>query len=514
MNYLLPILSFLILYLSMFSAPVFSGYEYASLICYVLSACLIIVWVVKFGRRSFDNLLKTQFSNSSFGLLSIVSAFVLFILVALISNDPEYDLRIDVSLNESNTLSDESVSIIGRLNQEKIQVEVFGFFENVKEKEKFQRLMDMYFSKNLSVKMQYYHPQRSPIKTKFYEVKDPNTVVFKNRKTIHRITEFTETNVSNALLLVSRNKKKAIYFSTGQGELSLEEKSVAGMSLLYSHLKKSVYEVKKINLIGSSSIPKDADILVIAGPEFDVHKNTVKALSHYLKHGGAIFILTEALRPVKNISQLVGYFGVSIREDLVILNQSDPRASMFGQNNALVDNFNQFHPVGSDFSSNKTAAVLFPNSRSLQAGESKIAGFKAEYVGQTTKSNVRVINVFKPSDLKKLKDNQFKFEPATILAATSRVNEGVRSRMVISGSAQIINNQNFVRSENRKLIDSIFHYLGGEDDLVKIAAVSNQRKVLNLNSAESQMALSVISFFFPLLFLILGILRWFRGDSL
>jgi hypothetical protein len=186
---------------------------------------------------------------------------------------------------------------------------------------------------------------------------------------------------------------------------------------------------------------------------------------------------------------------------------------MFGQNNALLTDFDAFNPVTKEFSTNGNMTMLLPNSRSLKSLKDNVLKLKVDSLGRTGKYNIVVSNVKERKDLKQLTEDRFKSEPSTVIAmASTNVlgNPKNMIKLVVSGSSQFINNSNISRTENRDLFLNALAYLSNDKDSIAIKSIVKDDSRLNLTSPESQVALAIICFIYPMIFLAGGISIWFR----
>ncbi len=81
-----------------------------------------------------------------------------------------------------------------------------------------------------------------------------------------RITRHEEEEITNALLKVTRDRKKVVYFTRGHGEREIDDFESRGVSQARDVLAKQLYEVQDVQLAQEEKVPEDATVLVVAGP--------------------------------------------------------------------------------------------------------------------------------------------------------------------------------------------------------------------------------------------------------
>jgi hypothetical protein len=153
-----------------------------------------------------------------------------------------------------------------------------------------------------------------------------------------------EEQLLNALIDLSHGKAKAVvYFTQGSGELDFNERARnrpdSGVGELQDELTKINYQPRALDLgPKTTSIPDDADILVIAGPREEMAPNVVKALRDFLKgehrkdkkKGRLIVLFDVAIRKGQmlhtGLEALVAEYGVKVGDNrLLSIRGRDPR---------------------------------------------------------------------------------------------------------------------------------------------------------------------------------------------
>lgn len=150
----------------------------------------------------------------------------------------------------------------------------------------------------------------------------------------------------NALLdaliyLTSGQTRATVYFTQGSGEPDLEDRDKgqfdAGMGILNDELAKNNYQTKSLRLtVQTTSIPDDADIVVVARPQVQLPANAVKALSDYMngtgrkdgKKGKMIALFDVTIRQGEmvqtGLEPLMAQFGVKVNADRVLVFSKNP----------------------------------------------------------------------------------------------------------------------------------------------------------------------------------------------
>src|SRR5262249_38089719 len=159
-------------------------------------------------------------------------------------------------------------------------------------------------SRNISV--EYVDADRQPTRVKQDEVLNYGTVVitYKDRK--ERVMSEREQDITNALVKVTTGRQVKAYFVEGHGEKSGTGVERTGYSTALDMLKRDNFTVDKVVLVQTPEIPKDASVVIVAGPTADYLPVEIDSLRKYLRAGGkALFLLDPVvggtMHPLPNL---------------------------------------------------------------------------------------------------------------------------------------------------------------------------------------------------------------------
>jgi hypothetical protein len=108
-----------------------------------------------------------------------------------------------------------------------------------------------------------------------------------------------EQVVTNALIEVTEQTKPKLYFVTGHQECDLEGQDTSDpnqIGFLAKILRQKNYDVEALDLLQKHSVPSDATVLVIAGPQGKYADEELAAVDAYLKNGGNVLALMAPVR--------------------------------------------------------------------------------------------------------------------------------------------------------------------------------------------------------------------------
>lgn len=532
MRSLVTILPFIAVFLIAFAMALQSVYSsdlWLSWICWVLSAIVAVLWIffnVDNIKRSFSR--KGAKYGASSGFAVILGVLVIFGVVFL-SNKPRFDVMIDLTRDEVNTLSDQSLKVISSLNNKKVVPTILAFFDSEASKKKFGDLLKIYSASGFKCDLTYIDPHADPTKAISENISLGNTVLLKNGKQQARITAFTEEKFTNALIKVMKTKTKKVYFIRGHGEGGISGRETSGFEIVAEELRVNNYQVEELILLEKGKVINNDDLLIVAGPRYDFKREELVILEEAISKGVSLLLLVDALTPVDNLNGLIKKYGIEFSDDLLLLNPNDRRASMLGQNNAIISVFDDFHSISRDFAKLNKVALLVPNTRSLRTNEGNKYSLKVNIIAKTSGAIVGVADVKTKSDLKNIGGKKIKNDNFPVIAVSQGMISGkqinalnqdelkhrngidpVELRVAAVGSSYLANNVGAQRKENLDMFINIVNYLLQDDDFISIRPRDLTKSTIDLTSLSSQIILIVISYIYPFIFLGAGLIIWLR----
>ena len=85
-----------------------------------------------------------------------------------------------------------------------------------------------------------------------------------------KLFRLEEAALTNAILKVTRDVKKVVYFVTGHGEPELTDSGRTGYSMAKQALEEQNYVVHDLVLARQQKVPDDAAVVIVAGPRQDL----------------------------------------------------------------------------------------------------------------------------------------------------------------------------------------------------------------------------------------------------
>lgn len=163
-----------------------------------------------------------------------------------------------------------------------------------------------------------------------------------------------EQAITSAILEVTSDRRPRVYFTTGHGEKRLDDMSaVRGLSLLAAELRGRNFDVETLDLPRVREVPRDAELVVLAGPQGPLMPRDVEKLRNYLRERSGRVIAMVDPGVNHRMDDLFQDWGVLLDDKLVLERGSD---YLEGTGSHLVRQFAE-HPVTQVLIDNQTPVV-------------------------------------------------------------------------------------------------------------------------------------------------------------
>lgn len=461
-------------------------------------------WQDRGFYREFLSMKTTKQGMSMGAMLGLV----LILLIAVNFLGVRRYKTFDFSAAQVNSLSDQSKKILAGLNSE---LKVLYFYQKGAEgvednRRAFIELLKKYQDQSSFVKLEFVEVNERPDLTEKYGVNKGSGVVFvdyKDRKS--QIGKIDEQELTSALVKVTREKEKSIYFISGHGERDLEDiKSPTGAGALKALLQGSRYTVKSWIIAQNGEIPSDADVVMILGPAQAFLESEIDVLSKYLRRGGGLVLALEPGAKT-NLQKFLSEMGVATKDnylvnfmDTQIGRAVDPRAtvgSVFSGTDEITKPFgkNQFVvfrlPMAIDKIEALPAGLVYEPL--VKTSEKTMAYNKPQFDGPGLPGSFTVAAVVRGR------------WPGSDLKAPSFA-------VVVTGDADFLSNQLLYQNLNRDLALNSVAGLAKEENLISITP--KEVGVTQMHMSETAFYLFVFGFILvvPVAFLVLSGTLWFR----
>jgi ABC-type uncharacterized transport system involved in gliding motility auxiliary subunit len=397
---------------------------------------------------------------------SVAIALVALVCINVIAS--RYDKKFDLTKERLNSLSDQSIRVAKAISADTQIVVLTGKEANASGEDVVRGshdLVDMYHNVNNKIQFVNYDALTRPDMAQKYDYTYGPfaTYVVQGERKL-KIDRPNEESITRALLKLSHDKKKTIYFVRGHGEIMLDTKEPRGLSTIQEDLSVT-YDLKSLALFeNKDKVPADADVVAIVGPTAQFLDSEIQGLREYVRGGGNLFL---ALDPgsKQNLAQLTKSFGVEFKNDFVL----DLRSQALKAAPTLVlgTDFSRDHEVTRAFRAVGNQMALFELASSLVKAPDAAANLKVEPLIKTDATT---------ANFNELKDKiEFKPNGPHILAMTvtgkveeSGPNNGKEFNVVVFGDSDFLANRLVHNNLNRDLVENSFSWLASDKELISI----------------------------------------------
>jgi len=448
---------------------------------------------------------KTKNSRLNFifaSNLAVVVLLIVAIVAAVNYLGVMVHKRFDLTAGGVHSLSAQSVQVARNLKKD-LLIKAF-FSSDQANLERFNSLLEIYRYHSGKIKATVIDPYLKPELVKQYDVKINGTLVFEYGGKSTRSEEVSEEAITNAIINVSRQGEKTIYFTQGHGEPDIDSQEETGYSTAKTGLEKLSFKVKKLVLFQETTVPIDAAAVIVAGPQKPLLAKELFLLENYLEKGhGRLLLLLDPFTGAE-LDPLLKKFGLALEDDVAV--EIDPVSRLMGGN--------YFMPVVAKYgehaiTKNFGYATMFPLARGLARLAPPPAGVSVSILASTSPNSwgeARYETEVKTGEM--TKNPEDKNGPID-LAAASQAGQGDGSaRLVVCGDSDFAQNKYYVFQANGNFFNNAVSWLAEEKDLVAIAPRVTAPRTVSLTQSAGRLVLFYTMIILPLLVFAAGIGIW------
>lgn len=469
----------------------------------------------RIGRR------QMKYGTNTFVLVLVIVGILGAVNYLVVRHTKRWDL----TKNKRYSLSDQTKKVVHGLKDE-VKITYFarsaGMDPGQDRLKEFQALSP-------KLKTEFVDPVKNPGKAQAYDVRGPWPILVVERADKQeKVNNDSEQDITNALIKVTRDKKKTVCFQEGEGERDIDDSSDRGLSAAKGALNRSQYETQKVLLLRERKVPDTCTVFVVAGPEKDLLPPAVDAIRDYVKGGGKVMVMVEPEMKdsYPNVVALLKEWNIEVGNNVVV--DVSGMGQLFGTGplTPLAAQY-PYHEITKDF----RLATAFHTARSVSAGTGTVDGVTAQSLLETSSAS------WAESDLKlkepiEMNEGADKNGPVSLGAsATVRLKpseappspsplpspaEGEEKppepegRVAAFGDADFASNALLSFQGNQDFFLNSVAWLAQDVDLISIRPKEpdDQRMFLTRNQQQNVAYLALVGL--PGLFVVLGVVTWWR----
>jgi len=454
------------------------------------------------------------FPGTVLGFLAFVG---ILIFVALIGQ--RHPLRLDLTESKRYSISEQSQQIVKSLKDD-IKIKAF-YQESDPNREQTHDLLKTYAYHSDKLKYQFIDPDLEPSLAKHYEIRSYGTLVLEGFGKTQSITSADEESITNAILKLTQDKQRMVYFLTGHGDREISNFDKDGYSTAKAAIEKENVQVKTLNLLVDPKIPKDADLVIVAGPQKPLMSTELEALRLYLQRNGSVMILLE---PFSNtgLPDFLASYGMTISSDIIV----DTMSRVFGASYLIpVITEYGFHKITENFN----IACFFPTARAVNSAENIPESVDLTEVASTSayswaETDFR-FGQEEPPEFDEGKDKKGPINVAVIATVANRASEDEKSnkaptetkpsgsanareqgQLLVFGDSDFASNSYFNLQGNADFFLNSINFLAQQENLITIERPETGAAPLTLSRSQSRLLFWVGLLLMPTVVLASGLI--------
>ena len=414
-----------------------------------------------------------------------------------------YNQRWDLTENRNYTLTEQSQTIVGKLEQ---PLEVLVFDRN--NNSELENLLQNYRRYSDKFQFRFINPEQEIGLAQQFGVQSLGEIYLQYGDKRQKLDSgnaalgetLNETKLTNGIERIKRDHLTNIYILQGHGEASLAPIE-GGLAQSIENLEDKGNNIQLLNLASSGKIPDNANLIVIAGATRKLLAAEVSTLQQYLKAGGNLLLLLTPNTDI-GITPIWQNWGIELDQRLVVDGSGAGSLMGFGPAVVIIDNYGE-HPITASFGN---GISLFPEARPLKILNK--AGIVSTALAVTNEQT------WAESDLQ---SEQITFDPEKDIpgplniAIASEREQPKTSRLVVFGSSTFATNGWFKQQLNGDILLNSVSWLVGEDrDTLAIRPKEAANRRINLTSLQTIIINWLALRIMPFMALITGVYLWWR----
>jgi ABC-type uncharacterized transport system involved in gliding motility auxiliary subunit len=443
---------------------------------------------------------STRYGSNA--LILSVATIGIVVLVNYFSN--RYHKRFDATEDNLHTLSPQSIQFLGELDRE---IEVIGVYPGGQAQEQFEQWLDEYRTHTDLLQYSTVDPIRQPGEADRlgWDAYGGGLLVRQDTRS-QQVTTPDEQDITSALLKVSRDVSKVIYFVTGHNEPDPTDYAQAGYGQIGALLEKNNYQIQTLNLVVAEAVPADAGIIVIAGPQTPLLEEEKGRLISYLSAGGKALILIDPGEEATGINDVLAPWEVRFENKLVV----DLRLSLPGEPITPVIDRYQFSQITKDLGQ---VALVLPLAAPIEGPAMGELGVTFTPLAMTSEQSWAETNMEEAQEARYDEGSDL-LGPLTLLAsleapAADAADE--MTRLVLVGDTDFLRNEVLDQVPNGQfLLLNAVNWLAEEESLIAIGPKTNAQRRVQMNLVQEGAVCFGSLILIPAMIVVAGVVVWLR----
>ncbi len=481
-------------------------------------------------KKLLASLKSSKFRHGGYATLMILAVVAVIVAVNLVVDQVPF--KVDLTQNRLFSLSEGTKKLLADL---KTDVTVTFLAKTGQEDAVISEILAKYARESKRVKITTMDPDRNPAWAKKYDkegngLREGSLVVeaaggkrwkaidrydlynidYSNPQQQPQVTSLAvEQRLTSAIQYVTTERNPTIYAVQGHGEDTLNSYALS------TPLENANYEVKDLNLLTASSVPADADVVVLLNPKSDLSTGDAGKLRPYLQDGGRMMILLNPPTPglsFANLEELLKSYGIAMKKLAVIEGDAN---SVPGNNPLYFLPKQEYHDILAALRKGNIPILWF-GSEAIETLELKKRTVKVEPLLTTSQNSWGKVNYTKLATFSK-ESGDVEGPFAVAVAVTDAPSDAKKkeTRLVVTGSSSFLRQD--LAGPAPGNIDFFINGVGWlreKKDTITVTPKSLTTMRLRISSLQALLLSGVTAILMPLLVLGAGFVVWMRRRHL
>ncbi|WP_299409187.1 Gldg family protein [Acaryochloris sp. IP29b_bin.148] len=241
-----------------------------------------------------------RWRSTQSGTNAFISTLAVLVILGLINfMAVRFSYRVDFTEQKTFSLAPQTLNVLSSL-QKPVEVLVFigndssasgtqsqVVLQNQLLLKEYQRQQPNFF------KFRFVDPQAEPGLARKHGIRNLGDISLVSGQRMKLLSSgLSEVTLTPAIALLTHNREAKAYVIQGHNEVPLSgfTESLAGV---VNQLKLEGITVESLNLSLQRAIPKDADVLILAGPKLPLLEAEITLIDAFLKQGGNLFLMLD-----------------------------------------------------------------------------------------------------------------------------------------------------------------------------------------------------------------------------
>lgn len=416
----------------------------------------------------------------------------------------------DWTEDKQNTLAPETLNTLSTLPE---PVAVHAYYSTPEDG--VQTLLESY-KQNSGGKLTYeiINPYYEPTRAQADGVTRDGTIVAIMGERREVVTFASEQDMDVALVKLINPTQHMVYFLSGHGERGAQTDGDTAMTEIKTALRNKNYLVELLNLNNQTTVPANAKVVVVAGPQIPLTVEEVKLLEAYLDKGGSLIVMEDptlftkfGTSPDPLAEMLETKWGITLEDNVII------DTTMGNAFNAVADiqSYNQHHPVIYKILG---YTLLFNTARSLTVSDVSPEDISVTPLAKTN-ANGGGAAVWGETDFGFSQEKQPSFDPASDVEAPLTLfvagqNIKTNARVTVFGDSDFATDAYQQQQSFGEVLINAVDWSAQQENLISLTPKNNVKRSFRLpNTLETIGTILLSVCIIPLLVAVAAIVAWY-----